>query len=236
MVFGVSFAAIFKRKIGVRDFMRKKYVLFDLDGTITNPGVGITKSVEYALNKFNIKEKDLKKLYKFIGPPLKESFIKYYNFNEEDAEKAIIFYREYFSSKGIYENEVYENLEDILIYLKGSGSKIIVATSKPTFFAELILEYFNLKRYFDFISGSNLDGTRVKKAEVIKYAIEQNKITELSDVVMIGDREHDIIGAKTVGIESIGVLYGYGTLEELVNSEADYIVKDIHELELLLNC
>ena len=216
--------------------MRKKYVLFDLDGTITNPGVGITKSVEYALNKFNIKEKDLKKLYKFIGPPLKESFIKYYNFNEEDAEKAIIFYREYFSSKGIYENEVYENLEDILIYLKGSGSKIIVATSKPTFFAELILEYFNLKRYFDFISGSNLDGTRVKKAEVIKYAIEQNKITELSDVVMIGDREHDIIGAKTVGIESIGVLYGYGTLEELVNSEADYIVKDIHELELLLNC
>ena len=216
--------------------MGKKYVLFDLDGTITNPGVGITKSVEYALNKFNIKEKDLKKLYKFIGPPLKESFIKYYNFNEEDAEKAIIFYREYFSSKGIYENEVYENLEDILIYLKENGSKIIVATSKPIFFAEVILEHFNLKRYFDFISGSNLDGTRVKKAEVIKYAIEQNKITELSDVVMIGDREHDIIGAKTVGIESIGVLYGYGTLEELVNSEADYIVKDIHELELLLNC
>lgn len=215
--------------------MRKKYVLFDLDGTITDPGVGIRKSVEYALNKLDIKEEDLNRLYKFIGPPLKESFIKYYNLSEEDAEKAIIFYREYFSSKGIYENEVYENFEDILMSLKAKGCKIIVATSKPTFFAEIILKHFNLKKYFDFISGSNLDGTRVKKAEIIKYAIEENNITELSEVIMIGDREHDILGAKTVGVESIGVVYGYGTYDELFNSGANYIAKDINELALLLN-
>lgn len=212
----------------------KKYILFDLDGTVTDPMIGITKSVQYALNKFHIEIDDLKVLCKFIGPPLKDSFMDFYNFSEEDALKAITYYREYFSTKGLYENTVYENFKDMLIELKNQGMSLIIATSKPTIFAEKILEHFNLKKYFDFISGSNLDNTRTKKADVINYALEQQGIKNTSEVIMIGDREHDVIGAKTLNIESIGVLYGYGSYDELSNSGADYIVKDINELKSLL--
>ena len=212
----------------------KKYILFDLDGTVTDPMIGITKSVQYALRKFNIEVENLNDLCKFIGPPLKDSFMNFYGFNEEDALKAITFYREYFSVTGLYENVVYENFEDILIALKEQNKSLIIATSKPTVFAEKILEHFNLKKYFDFIAGSNLDNTRTKKADVISYALEQQGLTETSEMIMIGDREHDIIGAKTLGIESIGVLHGYGSYEELSNSGANYIVKDVKELKSLL--
>ncbi|MGL5380090.1 HAD family hydrolase [Clostridium sp.] len=212
----------------------KKYILFDLDGTVTDPMVGITKSVKYALNKFNINTKTLEELCKFIGPPLKESFMEYYNFSDEEAEKAIIYYREYFSIKGIYENYVYDNFENILSSLKQEGKTLIIATTKTTIFAEQIIEHFNLSKYFDFICGSNLDGTRTKKADIIQYILDKYNIDNHSDVVMIGDRKHDIIGAKEVGIDSIGVLYGYGSYEELYNSGADYIVKDIDELSKLI--
>ena len=212
----------------------KKYILFDLDGTITDPMLGITKSVKYALNKFDIEVENLDDLCKFIGPPLKDSFMNFYGFNEEDALKAITFYREYFSVTGLYENVVYENFEDILIALKEQNKSLIIATSKPTVFAEKILEHFNLKKYFDFIAGSNLDNTRTKKADVISYALEQQGLTETSEMIMIGDREHDIIGAKALGIESIGVLHGYGSYGELSNSGANYIVKDVNELKSLL--
>ncbi|WP_207725282.1 HAD family hydrolase [Clostridium hominis] len=212
----------------------KKYILFDLDGTVTDPMIGITKSVRYALNKFGIEVEDLNTLCKFIGPPLKDSFMNFYNFTEEDALKAIAYYREYFSTNGLYENTVYENFEDMLIALKNDGKSLIIATSKPTVFAEKILEHFNLKKYFDFISGSNLDNTRTKKADVISYALEQQMINNMSEIIMIGDREHDIIGAKALNIESIGVLHGYGSYEELSSSGADYIVKDVSELKSLL--
>lgn len=212
----------------------KKYILFDLDGTITDPMIGITKSVRYALSKFGIQVEDLNTLCKFIGPPLKDSFMNFYNFSEEDALKAITYYREYFSTDGLYENTVYENFEDILISLKNNDKSLIIATSKPTVFAEKILEHFNLKKYFDFISGSNLDNTRTKKADVISYALEQQRINNMSEIIMIGDREHDIIGAKALNIESIGVLHGYGSYEELSSSGADYIVKDVSELKSLL--
>ena len=212
----------------------KKYILFDLDGTVTDPMIGITKSVQYALRKFNIEVENLNDLCKFIGPPLKDSFMNFYGFNEEDALKAITFYREYFSVTGLYENVVYENFEDILISLKEQNKSLIIATSKPTVFAEKILEHFNLKKYFDFIAGSNLDNTRTKKADVISYALEQQGLTEASEMIMIGDREHDVIGAKALGIESIGVLHGYGSYEELSNSGATYIVKDVKELKSLL--
>lgn len=213
----------------------KKYILFDLDGTVTDPMIGITKSVRYALNKFGIEVEDLNTLCKFIGPPLKDSFMNFYNFTEEDALKAISYYREYFSTNGLYENTVYENFEDMLIALKNDGKSLIIATSKPTVFAEKILEHFNLKKYFDFISGSNLDNTRTKKADVISYALEQQMINNMSEIIMIGDREHDIIGAKALNIESIGVLHGYGSYEELSSSGADYIVKDVSELKSLLS-
>lgn len=212
----------------------KKYILFDLDGTVTDPMIGITKSVQYALRKFNIEVENLNDLCKFIGPPLKDSFMNFYSFSEEDALKAIAFFREYFSVNGLYENTVYENFEDMLIALKEQNKSLIIATSKPTVFAEKILEHFNLKKYFDFIAGSNLDNTRTKKADVISYALEQQGLTETSEMIMIGDREHDVIGAKALGIESIGVLHGYGSYEELSNSGANYIVKDVKELKSLL--
>lgn len=212
----------------------KKYILFDLDGTVTDPMIGITKSVQYALNKFDIEVEDLNELCKFIGPPLKDSFMNFYNFTEEDALNAITYYREYFSTKGLYENTIYENFEDMLISLKEKNKTLIIATSKPTVFAEKILEHFNLKKYFDFIAGSNLDNTRTKKADVISYALEQQGITEVSEIIMIGDREHDVIGAKALNIESIGVLHGYGSYDELSNSGANYIVKDVKELHSLL--
>lgn len=212
----------------------KKYILFDLDGTVTDPMIGITKSVQYALRKFNIEVENLNDLCKFIGPPLKDSFMNFYSFSEEDALKAIAFFREYFSVNGLYENTVYENFEDMLIALKEQNKSLIIATSKPTVFAEKILEHFNLKKYFDFIAGSNLDNTRTKKADVISYALEQQGLTETSEIIMIGDREHDVIGAKALGIESIGVLHGYGSYEELSNSGATYIVKDVKELKSLL--
>ena len=212
----------------------KKYILFDLDGTVTDPMIGITKSVQYALNKFDIEVEDLNELCKFIGPPLKDSFMNFYNFTEEDALNAITYYREYFSTKGLYENTVYENFEDMLISLKEKNKSLIIATSKPTVFAEKILEHFNLKKYFDFIAGSNLDNTRTKKADVISYALEQQGITEVSEIIMIGDREHDVIGAKALNIESIGVLHGYGSYDELSNSGANYILKDVKELHSLL--
>lgn len=212
----------------------KKYILFDLDGTLTDPMLGITKSVQYALNKFGIEIEDLNQLCKFIGPPLKDSFMEFYNFTEKDASKAITYFREYFSTKGLYENEVFDNIEDMLISLKEQNKSLIIATSKPTVFAEKILEHFNLKKYFDFISGSNLDNTRTKKADVIKYALEENGLTDISEIIMIGDREHDVIGAKSLGIECIGILHGYGSYDELSNSGAEYIVKDVNELHSLL--
>lgn len=214
--------------------MDKEYILFDLDGTITDPKVGITKSVEYALNKFNIEVDNLDDLCKFIGPPLTESFIKFYNFSEEDAKKGVEYYREYFKETGIFENYVYEGFEDLLIKLKDNNKNLIVATSKPQVFAVKILEHFGLKKYFNFIAGSNLDGTRVNKNEVIEYAIEECNIKDLSKAIMVGDREHDIIGANKAGIDSIGVLYGFGNSDEFNNNGATYIVENISELSSLL--
>lgn len=210
---------------------RFQYILFDLDGTLTDPAVGITNSIMYALKKYNIKVNDRSELYKFIGPPLLESFMKYYGFTEEEGKKAIDYYREYFGVKGLFENIIYDGIKDLLKSLKDNGKILLVATSKPQVFAEQILVHFKLDKYFSFIAGSNLDGTRIKKAEVIEYALEGLNITELTKTIMVGDREHDIRGAKTIGIKSIGVLYGYGSKEELVNADADYIVQSVSEIK-----
>lgn len=199
-------------------------VLFDLDGTLTDPGEGITNSVAYALKKYGIEVSDKSELYKFIGPPLKDSFMKYYDFNEDKAEEAIAFYREYFRDKGIFENRVYEGVEDLLRQLHTDGKKIVLATSKPEEFAVRILEYFDLKKYFSVVAGASMDSSRSKKGDVIAYAISLCDGFNKDTAVMIGDREHDIIGAKENGLKSIGVLYGYGSEEELRKSGADYIV------------
>lgn len=210
--------------------MKYKYVLFDLDGTLTDSKKGITKSVQYSLKKYNIAIENLDILEKFIGPPLKDSFIKYYNFNESQALQAIEYYREYFKKYGIFENRVYENVEVLLVKLKQSGVNLIIATSKPTVFAKRILKHFNLYEYFQNIVGSNLDGTRGKKGEVIKYIIDEYNIGNPEEVVMIGDRKHDIIGARENNIDSIGVSYGYGSLEELKDAGATYIVDNLIDI------
>ena len=194
--------------------MNYQYILFDLDGTLTDPKLGITKSVAYALKSYGIQVDDLDSLLKFIGPPLQESFVKYYGFSEEQGAEAVEKYREYFKPYGIYENKVYDGVENMLTELVKCGKKVILATSKPTVFANVILEYFHLDKYFTCAVGSELDGSRVKKGEVITEALRQAGVTDKSLAVMIGDREHDILGAKENGIDSIGVLYGYGDRAE----------------------
>lgn len=207
-----------------------QYILMDLDGTITNPKLGITKSVQYALRNFDIHVEDLDTLINFIGPPLLHSFQEFYGFSKEEAGEAVKKYREYYSEKGLYENEEYEGIRELLTKLKDAGKTLIVATSKPEFFADKILGHFKLKDYFDDICGASLDDTRLTKEAVIRYALEKNGITDYSRVVMVGDRKHDVIGAKAVGLKSIGVLYGFGSREELELAGADEIAADFEEL------
>lgn len=207
-----------------------KYILFDLDGTLTDPKVGITKGVNNALKYYGISVENLDDLCKFIGPPLKDSFIEYYGFSEAQAEEAILKYREYFGVTGLLENTVYDGIEKLLKQLKDNGKTLIVATSKPHVYAKKILEHFDLAKYFDFVSGSEFDGTRTKKAEVIAYALQNSNITDLESVVMIGDRKHDIVGANENKIDSIGVLYGYGNRDEFEEANATYIVEKVEDL------
>lgn len=214
--------------------MEKDIILFDLDGTIIDPKIGITESVKYALDYFDIKVNNLSELYKFIGPPLKKSFMNYYGFNEKDAKKAVEKYRERFSKKGIYESVLYDGVIEILEYLKSKKKFICIATSKPLIFTKEILKYFNILKYFDFISASELNGSRSEKTEIIKYIIDENNINQLEKMIMIGDRCYDIIGAKENNIESIGVLYGYGNIEELEKSNANYIIKNIKDIKKLI--
>lgn len=210
-------------------------ILFDLDGTLTDSSQGIINSIIYALEKYDINDYDMSLLKKFLGPPLHESFEKFMGFDKEKSLQAVKFYREYFSSKGLLENEVYAGVNDLLQNLKENGKTLVVATSKPQPFTDKIMEHFDLAKYFDFIAGSNMDTTRSKKAEVIEYALSECNIKDKSKVVMIGDRAEDMIGAQSVGIDSIGVEYGYGTFDELENAGATYIAKTVDELEDLLS-
>ena len=214
--------------------MRKKYILFDLDGTLTDPMVGITRSVQHALRAYGIEEPDLRKLCPFIGPPLKDSFMKYYDFPESQAEEAIGKYREYFQVTGIFENKVYDGIEEMLRELKRQGGILLVATSKPEMFALQILEYFHLKQYFDYVCGASMDEKRVKKGDVISYALERAEIEHVDEAVMVGDREHDIIGAKENHMDSVGVLFGYGSREELEEAGAGEIADTVEDLKRIL--
>lgn len=205
-------------------------ILFDLDGTLTDPGLGITNSVMHALKKYGIEVEDRTSLYKFIGPPLIESFEKYFGFSHEEAVNSVDYYREYYKDKGIYENDVYPGIENLLAALYEKGKKIILATSKPEPFAREILRHFGLDKYFLFAAGSTMDETRTNKAEVIEYALSECGITDKTSVIMVGDREHDIIGANKNGLDSIGVLFGYGSREELEAVGAAYIAETVEEI------
>ena len=210
-----------------------KYILFDLDGTLTDPKEGITKSFQYALRHFGIEE-DLVNLEKFIGPPLHDSFRDDYNFSEEEVEEAVTKFRKYFAQNGIFENKIFSGVKEVLEYLHSNNKRILLATSKPTIFAEKILKHFEIDKYFEYIGGSNLDGSRSEKNEVINHVLEVCKVSSMEDVIMIGDRKYDVIGAKKIGVDSIGVLYGYGDLEELQEVNPTYIIRNIEELKNIL--
>ena len=211
-----------------------KYILFDLDGTITDSALGITNSVKYALNKLNAPIPPYETLCKFIGPPLLDGFRDICGFDAEKAQEAVKLYREYYESTGLYENAVYDGIPEFLRTLKEKGKTVILATSKPEKFARLILEHFNLIQYFDYAAGATIDETRNKKDAVIAYALKECNITDKSLAVMVGDRHHDIFGAKQNGISCVGVLYGFGNREELESAGADYIAENIDELYKIL--
>ncbi len=198
-------------------------ILFDLDGTLIDSGLGITNSAMYALEKYGIHIENRESLRSFIGPPLIDSFMNTFGFLKEKALEAIEIYREYYSRKGIFEITPYDGIEALLAKLKNAGKTLILATSKYEYYALQILENLGFAKYFDFAAGSCKDGTRGTKAEIISYILEQKNILDKSKTVMIGDRKHDLIGANTVGIDSVGVLYGFGNREELIQYGATHI-------------
>lgn len=215
--------------------MKYQYLLFDLDGTLTDPGEGITNSVAYALEKFGISVKERTELYPFIGPPLLDSFMGFYSLSKEEAERAIEYYREYFRDRGIFENVPYEGIHSVLRQLKESGAYLFIATSKPEPFARRIAEHFDLAPYFDYIAGASFDEKRSEKWDVIQYALETCHIRDKAHTVMIGDRKHDVIGAQKTGLDSIGVLWGYGDRKELSDAGATTIVQTPSDLLALLS-
>ena len=217
----------------VKDY---QYLLFDLDGTLTDPKLGTVNAIVHALNYYGIKEMKLDLVDKFIGPPLIESFQKYYGFGEEESALCVKKYREYYSETGLYENYMYEGVDNMLKTLKSCGKVIILATSKPEVFARKILEHFGLLNYFDFIAGSELSGDRIHKVEVIRHALSEMGINDTSRCLMIGDRMHDILGAKKAGMDCMGVLYGYGSREELEEYGADYIAERVEDIVRILEC
>ena len=209
-------------------------ILFDLDGTITDPKDGITKSVAYALERVGIKIENPDILTNFIGPPLLESFQKFYSLSEEQSLEAVDLYRQRYSSVGWVENLPYPGIDECLQRLRTAGKTLIIATSKAELYAIKILEYFGLSKYFHAICGTPMDGLKQTKADVIRTALSRIDVFDLSKVVMVGDRMHDILGAHEVGLSAIGVLYGYGDRQEHEAQNADYIVESVEELKSLL--
>lgn len=212
-------------------------ILFDLDGTISDPKQGICGCVQYALRSFGIEEPELDRLEPFIGPPLAESFMKYYNFTAEQAQEAVEKYRERFSVTGKYENVLYPGMGALLHDLKASGATLAIASSKPTVYVEDILVHFGIREYFDIVVGSELDGRRVHKEEVVAEVLSQLAARGESDpdkMVMIGDRSFDVEGAKAIGAHCIAVSYGYAQPGELENAGAEIIVRDVEGLRSVL--
>ena len=201
-----------------------QYYLFDLDGTLVDPGVGITSGVQYALKHFGIEVEDRRQLYSFIGPPLLDSFMEFFNLNEMQAKEAIDYYREYYGATGLFENTVYPGIKTVLDQLKSQGKMIALATSKPEAFAEQILVHYQLTDYFDYIGGATFDGVRSHKLDVIRYVLQALGNPPSDQVVMVGDRKFDVLAGNELSLTTVGVLYGYGSQAELQAAKADYII------------
>lgn len=210
--------------------MRYTYAFFDLDGTLTNSAPGITRSVQYALRKFGIKPPPEKHLTVFVGPPLAQSFSKYFGMDDEQSRTAVDYYREYYRAKGMLGNEVYEGIPSLLETLNARGVICVLATCKPHIFANKILSHFGLDKFFALVSGPELDGTRGEKHEVIAHAIEQMSIPDPRQILMIGDRDNDVLGAAHHAIDCAGVLWGFGSREELQEAGAKHLCALPHDV------
>ncbi len=209
-------------------------ILFDLDGTLTDPKEGITKAVAYALARFGIRA-DPDKLTNFIGPPLSESFPEFYGFDEEQTALATAKFREYFNQQGWLENVPYPGMAELLADLRSAGKQLVVATSKPEVFALRIVAHFGMAPYFAHICGAPMgDEKHAKKAAVVADALRRAGVADKSAAVMVGDRRHDVAGAHTNGLAAVGVLYGYGDLSELTAAGAEFIAADLSALRQLL--
>lgn len=214
-----------------------KYIFFDLDGTITDSKEGITKSISYALINLGYEVPPVEQLYVFIGPPLKDSFMKYFKMDEDLAKEAVKLYRERYSKIGKFECTPYEGITKLLRQLKDDGRKLLIASSKPTEFVNDILKHFDIDDCFDIVSGADMAGLRGEKEDVIREALRLGGITEENkkEVVMIGDRHYDINGAKLFGLDSIGVQYGFAESEtELKDAGATYVCDTVEDLSKLL--
>lgn len=210
----------------------KKYdvILFDLDGTLTNPEHGLIESYYYGLSKMGVKNLDKAELKRFIGPPLFDEWQIVYGFTPEESHRAVNLFREYFSVFGWWDNVVYPGIERVLSVLKNSGKRLALATSKPEVFARKILKHFSLDKYFDFIGAATLDTTRDKKWQVIEYTLLSLGVKDKSGVILVGDRMYDAEGARICGIDSLGVLYGQGTYEEITSAGFTHIVNTVDDI------
>jgi len=215
-----------------------KYVLFDLDGTVSDPMIGICTSVQYSLTKMGLKAPDINTLTPFIGPPLKTSYKEFYNFSEEEAEQAVLFYRERYSDIGLFENELYPGMADMLRDLTKKGCRLAIASGKPTVFVKRILEKFQVAQYFEVMMGSEFDGTREKKIDAIMDVLKimcPGEPVSPENFAMVGDRKFDIIAGKEAGFTTIAVSYGYGPMEELTQENPDIIVDSVEALHKALS-
>ncbi|MCV4284799.1 HAD family hydrolase [Pseudomonas capsici] len=211
--------------------MHYQNILFDLDGTLTDPRLGITRSIQFALAKLGIDEPDITRLEHFIGPPLLQAFMQFYDMDEARAWEAVGFYRERFKVTGLYENQVFDGVPELLEALAGQGRTLYIATSKPWVFAHEIARHFDFAKYFKVIYGSELDGTRTDKVELIAYLLEQERL-DPSQTLMIGDRKHDLIGGLRNGLDVAAVGYGFGSHEELTAQTPTYhfaTMAEMHE-------
>ncbi len=203
-----------------------RYILFDLDGTLVDSGPGILGGIRYMLDRFGLREDDPERLRAFIGPPIVDSLVQRYGFTREDGLRALGYYREYYSETGVFQAKAYPGVREMLARLKDAGRTLSLATNKPEYYAEIILKNEDLARYFDFVGGTTLDQKRTQKPEVIRHVIASLRIPDRAQVLMVGDRDNDVLGAAQAGVDCLGILYGgYGTRKELETAGADGIAE-----------
>jgi phosphoglycolate phosphatase len=209
-------------------------ILFDLDGTLTDPKIGITRSIQHGLSSIGIMEDNLDTFVSLIGAPIFECLRTRYSLSEPQVQRVVEFYRRYYSDTGIYENAVYPGIPELLRELSGQGRELLLATVKPTVFAGRVLERFGLRGYFGTIAGSKLDSAGFSKTEIIRHALAHVPDVSRQRIVMVGDRRHDVVGARSNGIACIAVAYGYGTFEELEEANPTHLARSVPDLRALL--